>query len=269
MVRIYLIRHGRTTHNEKGLLQGKTPKSRLTPESEQMTRRAAKVILDVEQKSSKGRGNKNALRAIVTSPTHRTEKTAEIINKVLDAELGASLPIQRMPEISARDLGRLEDRPSKPVKSHVKLAKNTEMLNDMGVEEYQALGNRAFLGLKKLIESHGPQDSIIVATHGEIIRNIITKLRPGIGKGFKIPHGSITAFDIEKVSEKPGVKGSYALKVTPRLLLYDGHREESFGVATLPKEAILVKNPFKAPAASRLWMAPRKSSKKQRAFVRV
>ena len=75
-IRVIIVRHGESTYNVEGRVQGHCDKSRLTPKGEAMA-------------SSVGVALKNIpIDVIYSSPLNRAHRTAELAT----AELGLSLP---------------------------------------------------------------------------------------------------------------------------------------------------------------------------------
>ncbi len=146
-MKVYLIRHGQTDWNNKGLIQGHTDN-----ELNDVGRNQAKEI------SSKLKDIK--VDNVVCSPLSRAEETLNIIKSQIGIELDNII----MDGIIERDFGELE-------------AMGVEAF--YGIEDYSALKDyeqnnqiekRVNDSIKSIIENSKEEDNVLVCCHSHVIK---------------------------------------------------------------------------------------------------
>lgn len=152
---IHLVRHGQTEENKLNILQGHMPGTLTTLGREQ-------VALAADRLAAKG----IAYKAIVTSDLSRALDSAEIIAARLQ------MPIVAMRELRERDWGRYTGMTVHEAVSKYKKRRHWKFPTDDAETDEGILG-RAHSVLLMLGEMYGPDDDIIVVTHGQFARNII------------------------------------------------------------------------------------------------
>lgn len=175
---LYLVRHGETEWNVKGITQGQTNSS-LTENGKQQ----AKVVAD-EFKNIK-------FDAIFSSDLTRTQNTAEIIK--LDREI----IIQTSKLLRERSFGNFEGRHGDEFRESVKekLLEREKLSEEEGwsfriadgVETNKELFDRFILQLREIATVY-PSKTVLVVSHGGPIRMFLIKL--GYVKNKELTGGS-------------------------------------------------------------------------------
>jgi len=182
-ITVYLLRHGETAMNKKGITQGARA-TRLTSLGLKQARNAANLL------------KKRALTAVYSSPIFRTMQTARIVCKHYPHK------IIKLPAFGERNYGILVGRTGKQIMKLIpdikeqwkrdgmdwKPCKNSESIRDA----YR----RAVAGFNHLVKKHKIGDSVLVVTHGGMIKCLLLYFtKKGPEKYFKIspiPHCGIT-----------------------------------------------------------------------------
>ena len=198
-MRLLLIRHGETSANAEGRLQGHLDISmseRGRRQSEQLAERLSRLSFD----------------AIYSSPLKRARETADII-----ADRNGLTPVDR-PALMERDVGDLAGLTrAEIIERHPHYVRaRMEARDDVGVAGFErdaAFARRVLDGVGTIIEAH-PSESIVVVSHGGVIAAFLRETlnmpitRPG---AFAVSNASITTFDVREEQREP--------RVRPRVLL--------------------------------------------------
>jgi broad specificity phosphatase PhoE len=160
---IYLVRHGETDWNEKGLLQGQTD----IP----LNKEGEKQAIEVAKKHFK----KIEFAAIFSSDLVRAKKTAELI------ALEKKMAVETSTLLRERDFGPFEGRHFNEVMKQLRLdIQGFRILTDqeadsLGIESDTKVMERFLRFLREVAVAYQGK-KILVVTHGSVMRVFLTKL---------------------------------------------------------------------------------------------
>jgi broad specificity phosphatase PhoE len=160
---IYLVRHGETDWNEKGLLQGQSDIP-LNKEGEKQAIEAAKKHF-----------KKIKFAAIFSSDLVRAKRTAEII------ALEKKMAVETSTLLRERDFGPFEGKHWQEVEKELRMSiKEFRILSDevakkMGIESDEKMMERFLRFLREVAVAYRGKNVLIV-THGSVMRVFLTKL---------------------------------------------------------------------------------------------
>lgn len=171
----YIIRHGETEWNVKGILQGHTD-SPLTKQGEIQAEETAKELRNIQ------------FNLAFSSDLIRAKRTAEII------ALEHKLAVQTTQLLRERSFGEYEGKHYSAIKT---LDELFEKLNDEekftytseGVESDEQLISRFITFLRETAITH-PEKTVLVGTHGGMMKALLIHL--GYGTYKTINHGSVS-----------------------------------------------------------------------------
>ena len=191
-MRLLLIRHGETSANAEGRLQG-----HLDVSLSERGRRQSEQIAD--------RLSQLSLEALYTSPLKRARETADII-----AGRNGLTPEDR-PALMERNVGELAGLNREEIRARYPdfVRTRAEARPEVAVPGFESdadLKQRVLDGLGAIIESH-PAQTIGVVTHGGAIAAFLRETlempttRPG---AFAVSNASITTFDVREGEHSAG-----------------------------------------------------------------
>jgi broad specificity phosphatase PhoE len=160
---IYLVRHGETDWNAKGLLQGQSDIP-LNKEGEKQAIEAAKKHF-----------KKIKFAAIFSSDLLRAKKTAELI------ALEKKMAVETSTLLRERDFGPFEGKHWQEVEKKLRMSiKEFRMLSDevakkLGIESDEKMMERFLRFLREVAVAYRGKNVLIV-THGSVMRVFLTKL---------------------------------------------------------------------------------------------
>jgi len=160
---IYLIRHGETDWNARGLLQGQSDIP-LNKEGEKQTIEAAKKHF-----------KKIKFAAIFSSDLVRAKRTAEII------ALEKKMAVETSVLLRERDFGPFEGKHWQEVEKELRMSiKEFRMLSDevakkLGIESDEKIMERFLRFLREVAVAYRGKN-ILIVTHGSLMRVFLTKL---------------------------------------------------------------------------------------------
>ena len=162
MTTLHLVRHGRSTWNAAGLLQGQAPGPELTPLGLDQARAAADALAGTR------------IAAVYSSDQHRAAQTAEVLGDRL------GLTVVLAPELRERGYGTLEGEPSARA---AELAGDVDWLDpDVrpgGGESLRDVHTRVGRFVTRCLAEH-PDDDLVLVSHGETIR-VLAAWTAGLG----------------------------------------------------------------------------------------
>jgi probable phosphoglycerate mutase len=160
---IYLVRHGKTDWNAKGLLQGQSDIP-LNKEGEKQAIEAAKKHF-----------KKIKFAAIFSSDLVRSKRTAKII------ALEKKMAVETSVLLRERDFGPFEGKHWQEVEKELRMSiKEFRMLSDevakkLGIESDEKIMERFLRFLREVAVAYRGKNVLIV-THGSVMRVFLTKL---------------------------------------------------------------------------------------------
>jgi uncharacterized phosphatase len=197
MTLLYLVRHGETDWNRARRIQGSTD----IP------------LNDLGRSQAREAGDLLARRrfdAVVASPLSRAAETGSIIAE----RLGLAAP-ELAPEVAERRYGDAEGLTGEQVEARFPTGTPVP-----GRESRGALVARVLPALAEIAARYGDGASVVVATHGAVIRAVVNHVSPDTDAHLGVPirNGSIHSFEftgdaltlrefddpIEVESERPG-----------------------------------------------------------------
>lgn len=182
---LYAVRHGQSTWNATGLLQGQAPGPELTPLGYEQAFTAAVALAGTR------------IDAIHSSDLHRAVQTAEVLGE----QLGA--PVHVTPALRERGYGSLEGQPSGRA---VQLAGDIDWLDPAvrpgGGESLRDVHSRVGGWVTRCVE-RDPDAALVLVSHGDTIRILIACVA-GLGP-HEIPwadvaNGSVTTLVVPSAS---------------------------------------------------------------------
>ena len=177
-MKIYVVRHGQTELNKKGVFNGRIDEGL----SDEGIKQAEKTKLEIP----------NNIKHIYCSPLKRTRETAEILNSELHA------PISFHDELQEIDAGTYNGQPlvGEFEKKHKSLQYDWR---PNGGESFEDVKKRVLKFLKEInLKNKDSKDGeILIVTHGGIIR-LLTFLETGAILD-QIGNASIQPFDLDKI----------------------------------------------------------------------
>jgi len=174
-MKIYVIRHGQTELNVKGLINGQIGDA-LTPEGVKQAETAAKSL-------------PKTIKHLYVSPLNRAKQTAEILN----AEL--NVPVTFHDELKEVNFGELQGTP------YLDEYKQRHMSLDYdwgkyGGENVEQVKTRVLKVLKQIKEESGDGEALIVA-HGGIVYLLYFLESGEISDA--VGNASLHSFDLDKI----------------------------------------------------------------------
>jgi alpha-ribazole phosphatase len=162
---IYLIRHGQTDGNTKGLWLGARSADKLNDYGKKQAEYSGEYLKKLNVHASK----------IFSSPVRRTLEHAEILQKYLDL-----LPIEKIHSLSEINLGILEDRSRA---EGLKLVPEEVIDWETNLKEFQPpLGESAleaserFYEIIEFIAKNCVKQDIIIVSHGVVIKLLLARI---------------------------------------------------------------------------------------------
>ena len=155
-MKLYVMRHGTTVWNEKGITQGRT-NNRLSKNGKLLTEKVAKELKDV------------VFDVIITSPLMRTVQTANIINKYNKVKI---LKDNNLIEI---DQGDFTGRSKNSLSKKEETLKN-KRAKSAGMESYEECFKRVKTFLNTIKQKYH-YDCVLIVTHNCVatfVEDIVT-----------------------------------------------------------------------------------------------
>lgn len=162
MTTIYLVRHGRSTANQKGLLAGRTPKVALDEVGKAQARALGEFFSSV------------AVDNLISSPLERCVDTAKEIKKFQDK----SLKVQISKDFIECDYGTWTNKKLSKLTSQSlwKVIQETPSLVTFPQGEAMLeMATRATAGLISALEKNqNPKATLLIVTHADLIKALIS-----------------------------------------------------------------------------------------------
>lgn len=160
----YLVRHGETEYNRKGIVQGREINSTLNETGHAQAQCLAERLADVP------------FDAIYTSTLKRAEQTAAVL-----AKRHPEVPLYRMADLEEMSWGKYEGRPTTPdlleafeaIKAQWRAGAFDHSID--GGESILDVQERALRAIRSIEEQHRGQTVLVVA-HGRFLRVLIASL---------------------------------------------------------------------------------------------
>ncbi len=174
-MKIYVVRHGQTELNAKGLITGGL-EDKLTPKGEEQARAAVAEL-------------PHTIKRIYSSSLNRARQTANIINEALQ------LPISYHDELQEVNFGDLNGTPY--LEEYKEKHRSMEYdWRQYGGESMKDVKDRILSILKKIKAENGDGEALIVA-HGGTIR-MLHFLETGQVLG-EVENASLSSFDLDTI----------------------------------------------------------------------
>ena len=189
MITLYLVRHGETTYNAQGRIQGHTD-APLSP----LGFKQAEAIAN--------RLSKDKFTAVYSSDLGRASSTAEII------AAHHNLPVNTTPLIRESNLGVVQGLTNAEVEQRYPAELNEWRRNPLtmrppGAETQQDVITRCAQFLQNISNAHNDGDKILVVGHGGSLRGLIVaacKLSIGFYRMIHFSNASLSIVDISESS---------------------------------------------------------------------
>lgn len=191
---IYLVRHGESEWNVRGLIQGQSD-SALTQKGEAQALKLAKELKAIK------------FDAVFSSDLMRAKNTADII------ALEKNLAVETSKALIERNFGKLDGKPGKQIGIFYELQRKADpdSYKFYGIESDEKIANRMFAFLKEIAVVYCGKTALIV-THGSLVRVLLMQL--GYATLDQIPPFSVGNGAIVKL-ESDGV--NFFVKSTERI----------------------------------------------------
>lgn len=176
-MKIYVIRHGQTELNVKGLINGHIPDN-LTEAGREQARLASRSLPD-------------SIKHIYSSSLTRARQSAELLNEVLQ------VPITYHDELKEVNFGDLNGTPF--LEEHKIRHSNLDYDWRPSGENFEQVRHRVLKLLNEINKEVGDGEALIVA-HGGIVR-MLTFLESDETRG-EISNAALFEFDLEKILER-------------------------------------------------------------------
>jgi probable phosphoglycerate mutase len=158
---VALVRHGESTWNELGLIQGQNNTAQLTSRGRDEARDVAESL--------RGLG----FRFLIASDLDRARETAEIIGSILGLEPTTDVLLRE------RGFGVLEGHPLSELTPSVTGIEHRVMVNPdaapQGGESFREVVTRAHIFLTRLFDER-PHERVLVVSHGGTIRALLASV---------------------------------------------------------------------------------------------
>ena len=177
LMKIYVIRHGLTLLNKKGIINGHIG-DELAPEGIEQARMAASSM-------------PKTIKHIYSSPLNRAKQTAEIINETLKAELSF---LDGLKEVS---FGVLDGTPF--LDEYKEKHRSQKYDWRPSGEDVEGVRSRVLHALGQIKQESGDGEALVV-THGGIVR-MLYLLQDGKPVD-EIENASLHSFDLDKILSK-------------------------------------------------------------------
>ena len=174
MTLLWLVRHGETDWNRARRIQGATDVP-LNDTGRAQARRAGELL------------RRRPVDAVVASPLVRAAETGTIMAEVL----GLPAPVL-VPELAERRYGVAEGLT--PAEVEARFPTGTRV---PGRESRTALLDRVLPALDEIARAHAG-GSVVVATHGAVVRAVVTAVATDADAGVGVPirNGSVHSFEV-------------------------------------------------------------------------
>ena len=205
-LRLLLVRHGLSTFNKEGRIQGRSDISKLATEGKEQAQLVGEALSNIP------------INTVYTSPLQRAAETAEIINKSHSQEIN-TIVTKDLLEV---DLGawsgltkaELHSKFPEAVKTWNNQPKDLVIQRDDGskFKPIVELQSQANFFIEKLLKSHSPdkEETVLIVAHNAILRCILLKLFNEPDHGFlklKLDNTSISIININsKLSSNNSVQ---------------------------------------------------------------
>lgn len=159
-VTLYLTRHGETTYNERGLIQGGTD-TELTARGEKQAQHLAHELQELE------------VDALYSSPLKRSRRTAELIGEVI------GMTPSDIEGIGEQRLGDWEQEPLHDLNRHME-EEGIDWVDLVppGGESWPTFADRVLTAIIPILKNH-LGETIIVVGHSKVNKVLLSKAKYG------------------------------------------------------------------------------------------
>ena len=166
MTTVLLVRHGRTSANEAGILAGTAPGTVLDNRGIEQAQNLAELLSGLE------------VSAIISSPLERTMQTAEALAATLVSKSGDSLEISREPELAECEYGdwtgrSLSELAQEDLWRAVQNHPASVIFPGAQGESMANMAQRAIGAIRRWNDLLGPDSIYVVVSHGDVIKAIL------------------------------------------------------------------------------------------------
>lgn len=182
-MRLLVIRHGQTSGNKEGRLQGQRNNEPLTPEGVKEVEALIPLLADTP------------VHALYSSPLTRARETAEIFARVF------SMPMVERKELMERDFGTLSGKTWDEIAAlgHISLKERDKALcydyRPFDGENAEGVKTRIILLVNELLEKQR-EHTVLCVTHGGIVRILYDVL--GVEQPAHNKNAALHRFEVHK-----------------------------------------------------------------------
>ena len=166
MTTVLLVRHGRTSANEKGILAGTAPGTDLDARGIEQAHTLASELEGME------------ISAIVSSPLERTMQTAQALAATVVSKGGGSLEITEEPMLLECEYGdwtgrSLSELVTEDLWKSVQNHPSSVVFPGVDGESLPNMQQRAVSAIRRWNDLLGPEAVYIAVSHGDVIKAIL------------------------------------------------------------------------------------------------
>ncbi len=166
MATVLLVRHGRTSANEKGILAGSAPGTDLDSRGIEQAQTLSELLSGLE------------VSAIISSPLERTMQTAEALAKTLVNKSGAALEISSEPALAECEYGdwtgrSLSELAQEELWRTVQDHPASVVFPGANGESMANMAQRAVSAVRRWNDLLGPEAIYVAVSHGDVIKAIL------------------------------------------------------------------------------------------------
>ncbi len=166
MATVLLVRHGRTSANEKGILAGTAPGTILDSRGIEQAQNLAELLSGLE------------VSAIISSPLERTMQTAEALAATLLSKSGEALEISIEPELAECEYGdwtgrSLSELAKEDLWRTVQDHPSSAVFPGAEGESMAHMAQRAVSAIRRWNDLLGPEAIYVAVSHGDVIKAIL------------------------------------------------------------------------------------------------
>jgi probable phosphomutase (TIGR03848 family) len=166
MAIVLLVRHGRTSANEAGILAGTAPGTVLDTRGIEQAQNLAELLAGLE------------VSAIISSPLERTLQTAEALAATVVSKSGDPLEISREPDFAECEYGdwtgrSLSELAQEDLWRAVQNHPASVVFPGAQGESMANMAHRAVNALRRWNDLLGPDSVYVVVSHGDVIKAIL------------------------------------------------------------------------------------------------
>ncbi|MCU9614678.1 histidine phosphatase family protein [Caldibacillus lycopersici] len=189
MIRLYIVRHGKTQWNTESRMQGWKDTS-LVEEGIHLAQLLGRRLATID------------FTAVYTSPSGRTLQTTELLLN------GRNIPVNKEPLLREMSFGMWEGKKKETIRKQFSdeyemFWNKPHLYKAKTGENYLDVQKRGLLGLKSIVMKHSDGDNVLIVSHCIMIKSLIYSMKKEAideffwGK-YSVPNGSLTVAEFHE-----------------------------------------------------------------------